>query len=125
MKSVRVIFRKKSAVLVEYMKGDLPVRVSIPADKIHISEDGKEGTVAETILKIGIPYGIPWGKFIPDARIDIPGERIEEELHKQGIWTAEDFKQNPGAAQSAVLSVAANIVRSIMQVVKEYSSKEV
>lgn len=120
---VKLVFRKKAAALVEYQENGVPIRVSIPSNKAYQTINESEVEVSEKVLREGIPYGVPWAMHITETIVR--GEQIENELHKAGIWTIEDFKKNPGAAQSAVLSATANITRSIMQTVKEYSSKEV
>lgn len=125
MRTVDVIFRRKAAILVEYMEGDIPIRVSLPVEKVHIGEDGKRAQVSDAVLKTGIPYGVPWGMHVDKAHVEFTSEAIENELHKAGIWTISDYQRSPGAVQGAILSLTANVVRSILQVVKEYSSKEV
>lgn len=123
MEIVKLIFRKKAAVLVEYQKNGIPVRVSVPANKVHQISNSEEVEISEKVLREGIPYGVPWSVHITDTTIN--GMDVENELHKLGIWTVDDYKRNPGALQNAVMAVTVNIVRSIVQTVKEYSSKEV
>lgn len=120
----KLVSRKKSAILVEYKNSveDI-VRVSIPADKAEVSTDDKYVNVSESVVKAGIPYGIPWESKIPD--ITIKGSDVEKEFHKAGIWTLEDIKQNPNSIQGIVMAVSADITRAILNVLKEYSSKEI
>lgn len=122
-KIVKMLFRKKSATLVEYQKNGTPVRVSVPSNKVYPTTQNGEVEVTEATLREGIPYGVPWSIHLKD--LVVKGEDIERELHKLGIWTLEDFRKNPGSLQNAILSVTAEVVRSIVQTVKEYSAKEV
>lgn len=124
MERVKLIFRKKMAVLVEYLQDGVPVRVSVPSNRVfQITDNKKEVEVSEKTLREGIPYGIPWAIHVKD--VTIKGEDLERELHKAGIWTLDDYKRNPGAIQSAIMSLAVSVLRSVVQTVKEYSSKEV
>lgn len=122
--TVKFISRKKSAALVEYRVAENEfARVSIPANKIVLGTGEEYADVPESVIKSGIPYGIPWESKLPD--ITVKGSDIEKEFHKMGIWTLDDVRRNPKAIQSVVMAAASDIVRAISNVIKEYSSKEV
>jgi hypothetical protein len=120
---VKVIFRKKQAVLVEYQDShNVPMRVSVQATKASMEQDGTHAEISDTALKQGIPYGIPWSAKIKS--VTITGEDIEREMYKNGIWTLEDLQRNPQIVQGVILSATIDLSRSIAQIAKEYSRKE-
>lgn len=83
---IKVISRRKGSVLVEFRKGGKPQRVYIPPTDI------KDGEVSEYKLKLGIPYGIEWAKYIT---LQVTSQDLEDNLRNAGIWTSEDALQNP------------------------------
>lgn len=83
---IKVISKRKGSTLVEFRKGDKLQRVYVP------SQDVKDGEVSEYKLKLGIPYGVEWSRFI---RLQATPEELEDNLRNAGIWTGHDALQNP------------------------------
>jgi hypothetical protein len=122
---VQVLRRKKNAVLVEYVRNGEPIRVSISATKLTALTQDNKAEILIRDLSMGIPYGIPWSSRLSKLHFEITGEAIEQEFHKSGIWTLDDFRKNPQALTGVIMSVSREVVTQIVQTVKEYSTKEV
>jgi len=122
---VQVLRRKKNAVLVEYIQDEKPIRVSISATKLIALTQENKAEITKKDLSMGIPYGIPWASRLSKLRFEITGEAIEQEFHKNGIWTLDDFRKNPQVLTGVIMSVSREVVTQIIQTVKEYSTKEV
>lgn len=83
---IKVISKRKDSVLVEFRKGDRLQRAYVPFTDI------KDGEVSEYKLKLGIPYGVEWAKYIT---LQATPQDLEDNLRNAGIWTAQDALQNP------------------------------
>ena len=112
---IRVIFRKKMATLIEYMEDGVPYRISVQSSSI-ISKEGSS-YVPRELLDQGLPYGVPWSQKI--VLSEITPESLEIELHKAGIWTAEDALKNSSTVQSALLSALRITLSDILKIAKE------
>lgn len=89
---VKVISKKKDTSLVEWDDGVLN-RGYIPSDKIE------DGEVSSDTLSAAIPYGV---------QLDLPSvtpEQVEEALHRAGLWTVEDMRQNPMEVKAVLEAV--------------------
>jgi len=80
---VRKIADKDGSALVEWIGEDgYYHRVYVPLAKLD------KGTVATKDLEKGIPYGLPWEKWI---EVEATPERIANELRRRGIWCWQDI----------------------------------
>lgn len=89
MISVKVIRTDNKSTLIETAVKGKYNRIVIPTGEI------KRGKVSEDILRAGIPYGIPWEDFElipPDL------SEFSNELRRNGIYTADDFRNNQNVA---------------------------
>lgn len=119
----KILFRKKSAVLVEFSETSILERYSFPAESIKVEEDGSTVLVSdEDIDQMGIAYGVPW-EYLLEGIIVSPNQ-LADSLHKNGIWTAEDAMSNPDGIKGALLSSLSHSISSIIRVAKESKSKE-
>ena len=122
-KTVRIVFSKNRAVLLEYLDdANKPVRVSVPENMVQPSPDGQTAMVSEETLDMGAPYGVQFAAEIGD--ITISGKFIEDSLHSSGVWTCEDIIRNPQDVNSAVMAAASHIFKTINVLVRSYFSKE-
>jgi hypothetical protein len=119
---VKVLFRKKNAILVEYAEGDIFKRVSLPVSAVKLDADKAHASISKEVLEAGIDYGVPWASKLPD--FTVKGTDIENELHKVGIWTIEDYLRRPQDVNGAILSAAKQIAQTIRIIAKETSNKE-
>lgn len=118
---VKIILRKKMAVLVEYSDKNALRRVSIPFSSL-IEDKSGDTYVYEDMLDQGLPYGVPWSdKLVINA---VKPEDVENSLHEFGIWTGEDALKNPQAVQLAVMSSMGIAVRDILSIAKDHMKKE-
>ena len=96
---VRAIAREGESALVEWATPPSGLsRGFIEADKIE------SGKVDADVLKAVHPYGVPWGKLVDLEKIT--PQVVEYELHRHGIWVAEDIESNMKQAQRALLVIA-------------------
>lgn len=115
MVKIKPIFRKKMATLIEYIEDGVPYRISVQSSSI-VTKDG-DSYVSKHLLGQGLPYGVPWSLKL--TLNQITPESLEIELHKAGIWTAEDALKNPSTVQSAILSALRITLSDIMRIAKE------
>jgi hypothetical protein len=116
-----VIFRKKSAILVEFMDEGIVHRITCPADSLEVLEGGKV-LLSSFDIEQGILYGIPWEFKLHE--VVITPEKMASELRKNGIWTSEDARKNPEGVKGSVLAMVSSILYSVNQLVKESRSME-
>jgi hypothetical protein len=123
-KTVTVVMRKGAATLVEYEDdGGLLRRSSVPSSAIlSTADDGRNATVDIITLDQGIPYGIPFEHRIKNR--EVTAEKIAEELHKVGIWTAMDIVNNPRGVHEAILSSVGVTLSDILNLAQEFLNKE-
>jgi len=117
---IKPIFRKKMATLIEYVEDGVPYRVSVQSSSIVTKE--KDSYVPRHLLDQGLPYGVPWSLKL-NINMITP-ESLEIELHKAGIWTAEDALKNPSTVQSALLSALRINLGDLLRIAKESQHKE-
>jgi hypothetical protein len=114
--AVEVLKVKGKTTLVKYLDGDNLRKVYVPTSKLS------KGQVEESVLKKGVPFGLPWDKIeLPE----ITGEQLADELHKRNIWTAEEFRRNPQGVRAAVNSLYGKPLAILTEFVREESSKSV
>jgi len=88
---VRLVAHKDGSALVEWIDaGGMYHRVYVPLEKVD------KGTVAGKELAKGIPYGLPWEKWIT---VTATPEGIANELRRMGIWCWQDI--NNAALEAA------------------------
>ena len=115
MIDVKILQQSGHSVLVEYLEKGKLKRATIPPDTI------KEGQVSQYSLKLGIPYGLPWAELIT---LKASPERLQEELHRIGIWTAEDALQNAQGVLGAIQATYGTDMSKIMAIAKKEVRKE-
>lgn len=120
--STNLIRRKSRAVVLELQEDGIPVRRIVPSEVI-IDDNGVVATVRRSDFDEGIEYGIPFSDLLKE--FSIPVESISNELHKSGLWTAEDIVKNPAVVQSAILSASRAILADVVQIAKSFSRKEI
>ena len=123
MKRVRIIFRKKDAILVQVSdeKGNLK-RFVVPSVEIKlIPKEPNFAFVSEKAMERSIPYGIPWEYKLKD-RI-ITSEELATSLRNNGLWTEEDIFKNPSLVQGALMSALKLSISEIIAIAKEYKEK--
>lgn len=107
---VKVVKSDRQSALVEYQENGQTKRVIVPAS-VAI-----DGVVDDNDLALGIPYGIAWANLVKPSTTP---QRIETELHRAGIWTAEDALKNAAAVQGAIQAAYSVDFSTIMKIAKE------
>lgn len=101
----KVINYQEFTVLVEYEDSKGLQRVYVPRDLIHSSIKGPI-TLKDEILKTGIPYSDvdlehALGTELPAILV----RDLEQELRKSGLWTREDYRNNPKVVEGVVARI--------------------
>jgi hypothetical protein len=91
---MKLIKNDGNAALVEYVEDGELKRKIIPRSAVD-----ENGQIDRFELEVGIPYGIAWADYI---QLDATPKDIERELHKAGIWTADDLRIKQQAAVGAI-----------------------
>lgn len=91
--------------LIEYEEDNKVKRIVLP-----VNEDD---------LNLGIPHGLPFADLLSSHVCEGMAERIETELHRSNIWTAQDVLKNPAVVQGAILAAYAIDYSFILQLAKK------
>lgn len=118
---VQLIGRKKQVAIVEITEDSIPKRIVVSANKL-IEDNSDQIKILQSDLDMGIEYGVPLSDLLKDRVIS--AQQVSDELHKNGIWTAEEIYSNPKVVQSAILSAAKPLLADVMQIAKSFSRKE-
>lgn len=122
MQKVKVLRRKGHAALVEWSDDSRLHRVTVPVKDVVFDPGETSGVVSVESLMQGIPYGIEWEKFLTEQTV-LP-ETLANALRQNGVWTVEDFEQNPNAVMGAVSSILGPFMAQIAGAVKKVKHKE-
>lgn len=116
---VRIIFGKGLATLVEYIDSEgYLARTSVKTTELqNVALDNSTALVSQTSLDQGVPYGLPF-EYKFKERV-ITAKSIGDELHKVGIWTAEDIQKNTKGTYEAILSAAALSLSDVLALAQE------
>lgn len=96
MMDIKVIRAKGDAVLVEWLANGRFFRGIVRREAVV------DGRCPQDELDAAIPYGVPWAEII--GELNATPQQIEDELHRVGIWTAEEAHANPQAVLGAIQS---------------------
>jgi hypothetical protein len=116
LKNVKVIKADSETATVEYVQKGRVVRKIIPSDKLK----GKK--VDESILELGVDYGIPWADIL---EMKATPQQMEDKLHAIGVWTSEDVIAHSREIMGAIQSVYGVELSTIFRTAKIYKLKEV
>ena len=92
--SVRVISIKGPSAMIECSLDGLLKRFVLPQSSVV------DGQVDISDLEQAAPYGLPIGELLPT--IHFTPLKLEQACRERGLWTAEDFVQNPSLVQGAL-----------------------
>lgn len=109
--SVKTIRTEAKSALVEWVRDGVVKRAYVPRDEI------KEGTCSESVLAVGIPYGIPWAKLIQPT---FDPELLEAELHRRGIWNVDDLRTHGQHVLGAINRATGINLSTLRKVALEY-----
>ena len=92
--SVRVISRKGPSAMIEYSLDGLTQRFVLAQNLVH------DGQVDISDLEQAAPYGLPIAELV--GNVQFTPLKLEQACRERGLWTAEDFVQNPSLVQGAL-----------------------
>lgn len=119
---VKVIRSKGQITLVEWNDAGRFRRILVPREVVFDNKSGRGG-VTEESLEMGIPYGVGWEAQIQKS-FTITGAKVAEQLEVLGIWTKEDYEQNPSIVQQAVLGAAREILTELYAIIRSIPKQE-
>ena len=97
--AVNIVKREKKSVLVAWMDGGQYRRAYAPASKL------KGNSIDAAALEKCPAYGLDWAaKFASLPGADI----LANELRRQGIWTADDFKRGRRTVNAVMMKIFVN-----------------
>jgi hypothetical protein len=108
---VRLVGRAGVNATVEWEADGVTRRATIPAKKV------KDGAVDAETLEAGVPYGLP----LESIKVEITAGDVARELHRAGIWTAEDLFAQAPAAKAAITRACAGIWTELIELSKRSS----
>lgn len=114
---VKVVLYNGHAALVEWLEKGQAARGLIPREEIR---DGKAGA---DVLDASAPYGVPWAQLLEKEGVRTTPEAVEAELHRRGIWTAEDIEGNLGAAQTALMAALGLDIQRLLLVARQHRDR--
>lgn len=113
---VRIISQRGASALVEWFDGEQSRRAYVPAGSLTALP--APGDYACAVLDQGIPYGLPWADLV---RLTVSPEAVEAELHRHGLWTAEDLARRPREAQAAFAALYAHDVAALLRAARAHN----
>lgn len=119
---VNPIRSKGQVTLVKWNDAGRVKQTLVPRNAVLDGDDGKK-YVAEESLDMGIPYGVNWEARMRKS-FTITGAKIAEQLEVLGIWTKEDYEQNPSVVQQAVLGAAREILTELYAIIHKIPKQE-
>ena len=120
--NVKVIRSKGQVTLIEWDDTGRFRRSLVPREVVFENKNGR-GLVTEESLEMGIPYGVNWEVRVKKSFV-ITGARVAEQLEVAGIWTKEDYEQNPSIVQQAVLGAAREILTELYAIIRNIPKQE-
>ena len=116
MQEVIVIKADKETATVEYILKGRVFRKLIPSDKL------KGNKVSADELELGVDYGVPWAS---ELNMKATPQRVENNLHRMGIWTSDDAFSHPDIVMGAIQAAYGVELASIFAAATKYRLKEV
>lgn len=114
---VSIIMHKNDAYLVQHVTDkNIINRVIVPVSDLEM-KNSKQGYITEEALEMGIPHGLPWEMYLNDLHVS--SEEFAIALHKAGIWTYEDARDNPQSVLNALRTTLTPVLREVKTILKE------
>ena len=93
----RRISNRNGMLLVEWMDGSETYRRNWCTKSMIESEEGDSVFVHDP--ERGIPYGVEWHTHV---ELNASAADLGRELHKRGIWTPADIRENPDVVRGCL-----------------------
>ena len=110
--NVKVITRIDEHALIEWVDAGQINRSIVPANEV-------QGNTCEQPER-GVPYGEDWAALLSELNVDL----LVSELHRRGIWTADDLQANHKAALGAIHTVAGELFNSLLSSAKARKARK-
>ena len=119
---VNPIRSKGQVTLVRWDDAGRVRQTLVPRLEVLVGDNGKS-YVTEESLDMGIPHGVHWEARIRKS-FTITGAKVAEQLEVLGIWTKEDYEQNPSVVQQAVLGAAKELLTELYAIIHQIPKQE-
>lgn len=104
---VNKIWERSGVALVEWVEDSEIRRSIVPSADLVGNECLNPG--------MGMDYGVPWAELVS---YQLDPKELERKLRSAGIWTEEDFYQNPKLLRGVTIEIAGDILSSLLRNVK-------
>lgn len=112
MTPVKVLHRSNGVALVEWTEGKDIYRGYVPVAQVE------NGQCEEMSLNMAPSYGMQF-RYLFDVNADALKDAVERELHRNNIWTAQDFVGNYEKARRAACDAMGDMLASLLAQAKE------
>lgn len=120
---VRVVQQERDLLLVAWTERGKSKRAWVTPDMV-VTKTDNVATVTDP--GAGVPYGVEWHRLIELG--ETTPRKVEEELHRRGIWTIADLRNRPqdvvGALQAAYGLSRAQLLQAAERYENELSKTE-
>jgi len=106
---VKVIRQKDKSSLVEFITDGIITRKFVPTSEVI------NKSVSSEVIEQAIPYGYPFDEI----KITFDNQKLLNELHNVGIWTAEDALKNQQKVWAALCATFADALPIILETSKK------
>lgn len=110
--NVKVITRIDGHALIEWADDAGLNRSIVPVNKV-------QGSACDH-PEWGVPYGEDWAALLSELNVEL----LVSELHRRGIWTADDLQANHKAALGAIHTVAGDLFNSLLSSAKARKARK-
>lgn len=115
---VRVVQQERDLYLVAWSERGKSKRAWVTPDMV-VTQTDNAATVYDP--GAGVPYGVEWHRLIELG--DVTPRKLEEELHRRGIWTIADLRNKPQEVVGAIQSTYAFGRAQLLQAAERYEEK--
>lgn len=112
---VHIIRQERDLYLVGWTERGKSRRAWITPDMVVTKTDN---VAAVTSPGAGVPYGVEWHRLIELG--NVTPRKLEEELHRRGIWTIADLRNSPQEVVGAIQSTYAFARAQLLQAAERY-----
>jgi len=106
---VTVIRQKDKSSLVEFIAAGILTRKFVPTKEVV------DGFVSDEVLEQAIPYGYPFDEI----KLAFDSQKLVNEMHNVGVWTAEDALKNQQKVWAALCATFADALPIILETSKK------
>lgn len=112
----KILQRDHNAIVISYNDGTAQQAVIVSSN--DVPADARPGdivTVTKKAISNGTEYGIDWSVLV-DSDLNVV-HTLQQALRRYGIWTLQDYQDNPQSVRDAIGTVVNGIHNRLQQAV--------